>query len=330
MKSSGPIKILSRPKLSPDNSKTNLTKNFPPGMEAIRLEFPPIRTSSCPEDGTVSSLGSAANGHSDWLHDTESIIPGVQTSTHGIHFSDVEPHGQLYNPSPYFDDLSYQNSENPLGQIRATAKAFVPSTFQPPPGLTHAGIPPGMHHDYSTHQGLANDNIEYNPLHVNSSILSGSFEPPNVFQSLGHHGLSGFDSVNMKPPLTSYSSAASSVSSVTGLSNANEKTKNLRAPNVTSFGLGGWESSQASSTLVTDPLSLGLSAPVPNSLWGASTEQIIGAPIGGLASLDENLPSLNTFGGTLEPFFLDQSEERKNEGVTLAGGWGTTNTSSIW
>jgi hypothetical protein len=329
-KPSGSIKILSRPKLSPDSSKTNLSKNFPPGMEAIRLEFPPIGTSSCPEDGTVSSLGSAVIGHCDWLHETETVNPAVQASVHEIHNADVEGQAPIFTNSPSLENLSYENSSNPLGQIRATAKAFVPSTFKPPPGLTYAGIPPGIHHEFSTFTNLANDQKECDPLHVTTSILPGAFEPPNVSQSLGHSGLSGFDSLHIEPPSTSYSSAPSAMSSVTGLSTADEVIVNLGAPHSSTLGLGGWQSSLVPTTSVSDPLLLGLSAPDPTSLWGGSTEQIIGAPIGGLALLDETLPSLNSFGSTFVPFLLDRKEERKDEAVTLAGGWGASNSSSIW
>lgn len=163
------------------------------------------------------------------------------------------PSGQSLNDqNAAVQNESYES--NPLGEIRATAKAFVPTHFTPsrpqtPPGLVNipTSVPPG----------LVPSSISSNPL-LPSSILSGSSILPNTSSSI----------------LTRNSVAATSIRSnsagsiLPGHSTPNDT--NSRIPNSTI-------AQQYNKSLSNNPISL--ASPLPSTI----------SSVVGLLAPEENL-----------------------------------------
>jgi hypothetical protein len=336
-----PIKILTRPKTTPEGINNVIlplnVKKHPPGLETIGADFSRIGSSGIAEDATVSSLGSGIVGQNDWMNETDSLAndPPVLAGFLGVPATGATPPGFQFGGSQYSPEISFTGSDplafagdpNPMGEIRATARAFVPTSFKPPPGLSNG--PVGYPVSELSTIGELNHGAHLNPL---ASLLPGGLAPPQAGQQpFVQQVLNGFDHMQMATPTTSYSPSPSATSSVTGISATDDL---LAQPGVgfpTALGLGGWENNAAPIGSIHDPLALGGAQPEPNILWGgaAPTQQVAGAPLGGLASLGEVLPSLGAFGGAFGA--LNSSEEDKNNGAAASrGGWGTTTSSSIW
>ncbi|KAI2510898.1 hypothetical protein MHU86_3519 [Fragilaria crotonensis] len=341
IKQPAPFKILTRPKAAAEGANdsylTTSIKKHPPGMETIGADFSRVGSSGIAEDATVSSLGSGIVGQNEWMNEADSFDPHVMASFQGGNHTGATPLGfQFMGSSPHppeisvtgNDPLAFAGDLNPLGEIRATARAFVPTNFQPP-GLSNP--PVGSHASYVVPELSSIGGISHRaPMNDVPSLLSEGLAPQFGSQPYSPPGLNGFDHLLMVGPTTapSYSNIPSATSSVTGISGADDLlvTPGIGLPSA--LGLGSWENRIAPS--IHDSLSLGLTQPEPSSLWGgvAPTQQVTGAPRGGLTALGEALPSLSAFGGAFGSIPADQDDT--NNGATNGGGWGATTSSSIW
>jgi hypothetical protein len=337
-----PFKILTRPKGAAEGSNgiylTTSIKKHPPGMETIGADFSRVGSSGIAEDATVSSLGSGIVGQNDWMNEADSFDPHAMASFQGGNFTGPAPLGfQFVDSSAHSPEISVTDNDplaftghlNPMGEIRATARAFVPTNFQPPPGLSNP--PAGPHTSYVVPELSSIGGISHRaPMNDVPSLLPEGLAPQFGSQPYAPPGLNGFDHLLMVGPTTasSYSNIPSATSSVTGISGADDLlvTPGIGLPSA--LGLGSWENRIAPS--IHDSLSLGLTQPESSSLWGgvAPTPQVTGAPLGGLTALGEALPSLTAFGGAFGPIAADQDDT--NNGATHGGGWGATTSSSIW
>jgi hypothetical protein len=340
----GPVKILSRPKVPPEvsTSAASNAKKHPPGVETIGTDFSYVGGGSAfAEDATVSSLGSGIVGQNEWMNETDSVAnsyindapalagfqglgtnnvppPGFQSGMMMQHAPE-EAHAFMENEA-----LGFLGDPNATGEIRATARAFVPTNFKTPPGLpsgpSNYPVP-----ELST---IGESNAGMNPL---SSLLPGGLAPYPVGQQHQAPLLNGFD----RPIPTSYSPVQSAASSITGFSGADDMVAPQGVGLPPSLGLGAFQSSNAPmGSSLLDPLSLGTqSSSMQQPLWGGAPQpSVAGAPLGGLAPLSEGLPSLSAFGGAFGATPL--SEDKTNGApATSGGGWGdttTTTSSSIW
>ena len=347
LKQPAPVKILTRPKAAPESindfNLTTSTKKHPPGMESIGADFSRVGSSGIAEDATVSSLGSGIVGQNEWMNEADLFDPHVLTGFQGGNLTGATPLGFQFvgsNPeSPAIrvtdkDPLAFAGDPNPMGEIRATARAFVPTNFQPPPGLSKppAGLPVTSHSGFAvpelssiggiSHRATVNAVPSLLPEGLTAHLAQQSYAPP---------GLNEFDQLLRAGAATSYSNIPSTTSSVTGKPSSDDL---LVPPGIglpSSLGLGGWENRITPLGSIHDPLSLGLAQPEPSSLWGgvAPTHQVAGAPLGGLTALGEALPSSSVFGGGAFGPIPAEQDDTNNRG-THGGGWGTTTSSSIW
>jgi len=341
---STPIKILTRLKSSHEGqissvpvatlAPTNLKKH-PPGLESVGQDFSHVGTTTgnFSEDATVSSLGSGIVGANEWTieHDIvshESALAGFQGLSTGV----PPPGFQFGSGQNFSPEASYESNEqfvpdiNATGEIRATARSFVPTSFKPPPGLPSNG---------GTVRSLSGSSYELPAIgesnHAPIDILNNPATTllPGMLPS--QHN-TGFSTLHVP-----FSQNPGCVSSVMGIPSTHvEHLGTATSPVVglsSSLGLGNLtRGSEATAPIgsLLDPLVLG-SSPKRETIWGStgSSQSIgsIGAPaLGGLPSLNEALPSLSSFTN-----FGGESNKNNGGGVSRSStGWGSTTASSIW
>jgi len=342
-----PIKILTRLKSAPEATipavsvpgvQTNLKKH-PPGLESVGPDFSHVGTTAgnFSEDATVSSLGSGIIGANEWTVEPDIVLnDSALAGFQGIAASAPPPGFQFggQNSSP---EGSFGSSEqfipdiNATGEIRATARAFIPTTFKPPPGLSSNGggvrsLSVGSAYELPA-IGESNHAPRDRLIDSVTTLLPGT---------LPHQHNTGFSTLN-----AAFSRNPGGVSSVIGISSIPREHLATVAPVVglhSGLGLGnltrGSESAAPIGSLL-DPLVLGPSPkPEPQTIWGSSgsSQSIgsVGAPgIGGLPSLNEGLPSLSRF--TNFSVENDKNNAIGSNGVNGSStGWGSTTASSIW
>mmetsp|Transcript_12816 Transcript_12816/g.18842 ORF Transcript_12816/g.18842 Transcript_12816/m.18842 type:complete len:1079 (-) Transcript_12816:1194-4430(-) len=356
-----PIKILTRAKNTssegtiPTVASTNAKKHPPTVVESIGPEFSHVSTATgnFSEDATVSSLGSGMVTAHEWTNEPENIsndggLAGFQGITAAnVASSSAPPPGFQFGGIQTSPETSFAGNEqfvpdtNPTGEIRATARAFVPTSFKPPPGLINNGAPsnsaaatggvPGSAPYELAPIGKSNNSpatLLNDPV---TALLPGSLPQQ---QNQGFVPMNGFE----RNPIATSKSFNADSSSMAGIPTTREDhfTANQVQSAELHSGLGlrslsrGSEAAAPISSLL-DPLVLQTpSNPEAQAIWGSGngTNPSIGTSvpvIGSLPSLNEGLPSLSSFGA----FDTNSDKNNMTNGATSTG-WGDTTASSIW
>eukprot|EP00546_Thalassionema_frauenfeldii_P019356 CAMPEP_0178905982 /NCGR_PEP_ID=MMETSP0786-20121207/6578_1 /TAXON_ID=186022 /ORGANISM="Thalassionema frauenfeldii, Strain CCMP 1798" /LENGTH=1082 /DNA_ID=CAMNT_0020577651 /DNA_START=152 /DNA_END=3400 /DNA_ORIENTATION=- len=357
--SGAPIKILTRAKNTnldaalPTAATSNPKKHPQTLVENIGPEFSHVSTTAgnFSEDATVSSLGSGMVTASDWTNEHENIsndggLAGFQAvAVSNLAPSSAPPPGFQFGGAQTSPETSFNGNEqfvpdtNPTGEIRATARAFIPSSFKQPPGLVNNSTPGNSAVTSGSVagstpfelSGMAKTNSSPAPL-LNDPVATLLPSGLQQQQKQSFVPLNGFE---RKAPVTGTPFAADS-SSITGIATTTEEpfaTNQVQGAGLHSdLGLGslsrGPEPAAPIGSLL-DPLVLQGSSNVETpTIWGSGSNQPSGnaaSTIGGLPSLNEGLPSLSSFGA------FDNNNDKKNTtNEASSNGWGDTNASSIW
>jgi len=260
---------------------------------------------------------------------------------------------QHLNEPVYQEPSQYES--NPLGEIRATAREFVPTfpTPTPPP------LPPGLGLVQSSVQQkrdvepsfaiLPPTTISSNILEAPSSILPNldrSSTNSSPFPSSGLN-LERPESTNPLSQANAVQSATSSISGLSGhgtessfmpslVSNRNQEEEFLSSLLDPSISLEAATSAAIGSTAL-NPLDSGATSATPlggTSLWGGGTSSVPGSSnLGGMSSfgfaqnstLDDSFSSHD-----INPTTVSGASEKKNESSNTWGSFAPPGGGSIW
>ena len=205
-------------------------------------------------------------------------------------------------PAAFSEPAAYIDT-NPMGQIRATAREFVPTSFQPPPepapsssGLGSAAVPSmsaqsAVESDSLTHSSPNDQMPTSSLLDPMSALLIGSTQPTRA----------------STPGMKGDSPVPSAASSITGLSGLVEETMTSRVGSVMTFE----------------------SAPAEAGFQGSSILDSIGGIWGGSATQESALGSTN-IGGLAGLNFSSFLGEQNNSDSGNNDGYGKDRAGNTW
>jgi hypothetical protein len=239
------------------------------------------------------------------------LLSGGSNYHSGQH-GNVPPPGfnsSVLPPSPTTNDSTLNAAANPLGEIRATAREFVPTSFAPVHESAHSGLEFNAVPSMSS-QPTTVSHPSHPDSRSNSNEVSLLLDPVS---SLLNAGISA-------PVTKSDSPVQSATSSITGFSGTVEEATTSRVGSALTFesAVGGI---QTSSILESITYSGGQESNIGGlgsvGIWGDSNNNQ-SANLGGLVGL--NFSS-----------FLNGGDQ-KNDGQSSSQGntWGTSTGGSIW